>query len=123
LVGLSGCSKKEAISYPGVADLAHALKANGVGCQRFEMTSSGAAEPSATPLKKGAQPLVRQAGDCSHGTAKLLLFTFQSSAVRDRWLALGHLYGSTVVGPDWAVTTHNKDVAANIADAIGGEVK
>ena len=122
LMGSTACSEKEAASYSGVAKLARALKANGIACEGFRMMSSGAPKPSAAPSKAGAQRLVEQRGDCTHESSRLLLFTFRSRKVRDRWLALGQLYGPLVRGPNWAVSSQNKDVVEEIGGALGGEV-
>jgi hypothetical protein len=74
-------------------------------------------------VKKGAKPLVQNAGTCMHNGSKVLLFTFKSAALRDRWLDLGKLYGSVVVGPNWTVSTRTADLADQISSAIGGDVQ
>jgi hypothetical protein len=66
---------------------------------------------------------VEETGTCSHGASMLLLFTFKTAALRDRWLTLGKLYGSVVVGPNWTVTTRSKDLADRVSGAIGGDVQ
>jgi hypothetical protein len=53
----------------------------------------------------------------------MLLFTFKTTSLRDRWLTLGKLYGSVVVGPNWTVTTHSKELADRVSGAIGGDVQ
>jgi hypothetical protein len=122
---LTACGGHSASSYSGTAKLAHALNANGVACTSFTARTAGshATEGAAAPVKKGAKPLPQQAGACSHGSNKLLLFTFRTPALRDRWLELGKLYGSVVVGPNWTVTSPNKALADQISGAIGGNVR
>jgi hypothetical protein len=121
---LAACSHKSATSYPGTAQLAHALNSNGVACTSLSVTAGGrATESAAAPVKKGAKPLVQQAASCTHSGGRLLLFTFKTMALRDRWLTLGQLYGSVVVGPNWTVSTRDKDVADQISGAIGGDVR
>jgi hypothetical protein len=125
IVGLTACSSSpSAVSYPGTAKLARALNANGVTCTAYAPARSGgpATTGAAAPVKKGAKALVQEAGICSHGKGKLLLFTFKTSALRDRWLTVGSLYGSLVVGPNWSVSTQAKTTAHQIQRAIGGEV-
>jgi hypothetical protein len=122
---LSACGGTAARSYPGTATLAHALNNNGVSCTAFTARTGGgrSTEGAAAPVKKGAKPLVKESGECSHGDTKLLLFTFTSAAMRDRWLHLGKLYGSVVVGPNWTVSSPSKDLADRVSGAIGGDVR
>lgn len=125
LLGLAACSSgKSAVSYTGTAKLARALNANGVTCAGYGRAPNGgpATTGAAASVKKGAKALVQEAGICSHGKGKLLLFTFKTSALRDRWLTVGSLYGSLVVGPNWSVSTQSKSTADQIQSAIGGEV-
>jgi hypothetical protein len=125
LMTFTACSGKSATSYSGTAKIAHALNANGVACSGFVASTTGgrSTQGAAAPVPKGAKPLVEEAGTCSHGVSMLLLFTFKTTALRDRWLTLGKLYGSVVVGPNWTVTTRSKDLADRISGAIGGDVQ
>jgi hypothetical protein len=126
LIVLIACSSnKAATSYPSAAQLARALNTNGVACTGYARAPNGgpATVGAAGPLKKGARPLFLQAGTCSHGKGKLLLFTFKNSALRDHWLPLGRLYGSLVVGPNWSVSTQDRNTADDIKSAIGGELR
>jgi hypothetical protein len=125
LILFAACSGHSATSYSGTATLAHALNANGVACTAFIARTAGghATEGAAGQVKKSAKPIPQQAGTCSHGSSKLLLFTFKTSALRDRWLQLGKLYGSVVVGPNWTVASPSKALADQISGAIGGNVK
>ena len=120
---MSACSEKKAISYSGADKLARALKANGVACENFVPTSGKGDDNPSPALKQGAKPLIKEGGDCAHGSSKLMLFIFRSRALRDRWLTFGRLYGSIVVGPNWAVSTQDKSLVDKISGAIGGEVK
>jgi hypothetical protein len=122
---MTSCGGHSATSYSGTAGLAHALNANGVACTALTAGTAGgrATAGAAAPVKKGAKPLAQQSGGCSHGSSKLLLFTFKTPALRDRWLELGKLYGSVVVGPNWTVSSPSKAVADQISGAIGGDVK
>lgn len=122
---LSSCGGTDAKSYPGTATLAHALNNNGVACTAFTARTRGgrSTEGPAASVKKRAKPLAQQTGTCSHGNSKLLLFTFKTPALRDRWLELGKLYGSVVVGPNWTVTSPSKDLADQVSGAIGGKVR
>jgi hypothetical protein len=124
LLIFGSCSDKAASSYGGTSKLAEALNSNGIACSGFAPSSGGgpATEGAAAPVKKGAKPLVQEAGTCMHDGSKVLLFTFRSPALRDRWLDLGKLYGSVVVGPNWTVSTRTADLAAQISSAIGGDV-
>ena len=122
---LSSCGGTAAKSYSGTLTLAHALSNNGVACTAFTARTRGgrSTEGPAAQVKKGAKPLVQQTGACSHGDSRLLLFTFKTPAMRDRWLALGKLYGSVVVGPNWTVSSPSKDLADQVSGAIGGDVR
>jgi hypothetical protein len=121
----TACGGRSAASYSGTAKIAHALNTNGIACTGFVASTKGgrSSEGAAAPVPKSAKPLVEEAGHCSHGTSLLLLFTFKTTALRDRWLTLGRLYGSVVVGPNWTVTTRNKDLADRISGAIGGDAE
>jgi hypothetical protein len=125
LVLFAACSQHSSTSYSGTATLAHALNANGVACTAFISRTAGghATEGAAGQVKKGAKPIPQQVGTCSHGSSKLLLFTFKTPALRDRWLELGKLYGSIVVGPNWTVASPSKALADQISGAIGGDVE
>lgn len=124
LMLLCACSGKTAASYSGTSALAHALNSNGVACTGMEATSGApATEGAAASMKDRVKPLVDAAATCSHGKTRLLLFTFKNRDLRDRWLTLGKLYGSVVVGPNWTVSTHSDQLAKQIGSAIGGEVQ
>jgi hypothetical protein len=123
---MSACSGKSASSYPGTRELARALNANGVGCTGFSHATAGGSRGQGGgggPLKKKGTPLAQESGSCSHGGGRLLLFVFASPALRDRWVKVGRLYGSVVLGPDWSISTQTKAVAEDVRDAIGGEVR
>jgi hypothetical protein len=122
---LTACSGKPAASYAGTDKIAHALNANGVACTGFVASTRGGHSTvgAAARAPKGAKPLVQEAGTCSHDGDTMLLFTFKTTALRDRWLTLGKLYGSVVVGPNWTVTTHSKELADRVSGAIGGDVQ
>jgi hypothetical protein len=121
---MSACSGKSATSYADTRGLAQALNANGIACTGFshKAVSGAIRQGGAGPLKKGAS-LPKDSGSCSHGGRTLLLFVFASRAVRDRWVKLGTLYGSVVLGPDWSVSTQAKAAAQDISHAIGGNVQ
>ena len=121
---MSACGGKSATSYPGTRELARALNANGVSCTGFSHARDGgpAGQGGVAPGKKKG-PLPKDSGSCSHGEGKLLLFVFSSPALRDRWVKVGALYGSVVLGPDWSISTQAKAVAEEISQAIGGEVR
>jgi hypothetical protein len=122
---LAGACSKSAESYGSAADVARELNAKGVSCSHFALSPPGTA--GSMRLSSGSQvtakSIVKQAGSCSTGTGKLLVVTFKDAARRDQWLEVGKLYGSVVVGPNWAISTQSKATADDITGAIGGEVR
>jgi hypothetical protein len=121
---LAGACSKQASSYGSAADVARALNANGVSCAHFALSPAGKKGTRVSSAEQvTAKSTVKQAGSCSTGSGKLLVFTFRDSARRDKWLEVGMLYGSVVVGPNWAVSTQTKDEAEDVKGALGGDVR
>ena len=51
------------------------------------------------------------------------IFTFETTADRNKWLRLGRLYGPVVEGPNWVVLTRSAKIAERISGVLGGTVE
>ncbi len=112
LVTLVACGR-DAVQYPNAGALQDAVQAAGWGCK----------EAPDAPLP-GEEAVYRDALTCTltdGGFAQFVIF--DSEKQRLGWRNYVSLTPATTIeGPNWAVTVLDADVAAEIADALGGEV-
>jgi len=108
LVVLVGCSQ-QAEEYDRAADVVNALRDGGMPCT--DLTSEGDAK------------LVTERASCSLSDTPVGIYMFEDTDDRDAWLQVGTGLGDVVVGPNWALDVADDDLAREVGDMLGGEVR
>lgn len=110
---LAACSG-EPKTYSGPQEIVAALEDSEISCRDLEVSQGGSAPET------GQRSLVDQRGVCWVDDVEVIIATFDGSAQRDDWLAVGALLDPTTYGPNWAATGGSRETIEQIGRALDG---
>lgn len=101
-------------TYSGPQEVVSALSDSDISCRDLEITDGGSVGET------GHGSLVDERGVCWVEDVEVVISTFDATADRDDWLAVGALLGPTTYGPNWAATGSSDETIEQIGRALDG---